>query len=89
MTDAGFEAVLMETRQVKAALKAMPIKTDRRDWQHTMPRSLSAQSSTTRPVSAFRYSTWVTMTASPSAGRSTTSTGLMGSWYPALFDALT
>ena len=30
-TDAGFEAVLMETRQVKAALKAMPIKTDRRD----------------------------------------------------------
>ena len=31
MTDAGFEAVLMETRQVKAALKAMPIKTDRRD----------------------------------------------------------
>ena len=31
MTDAGFEAVLMETRQVKGALKAMPIKTDRRD----------------------------------------------------------
>ena len=31
MSDAGFEAVLMETRQVKAALKAMPIKTDRRD----------------------------------------------------------
>ena len=31
MTDAGFEAVLPETRQVKAALKAMPIKTDRRD----------------------------------------------------------
>ena len=31
MTDAGYEAVLMETRQVKAALKAMPIKTDRRD----------------------------------------------------------
>ena len=31
MTDAGFEPVLMETRQVKAALKAMPIKTDRRD----------------------------------------------------------
>ena len=31
LTDAGFEAVLMETRQVKAALKAMPIKTDRRD----------------------------------------------------------
>ncbi len=27
LTDAGFEAVLMETRQVKAALKAMPIKT--------------------------------------------------------------
>ena len=31
MTDAGFEPVLMETRQVKGALKAMPIKTDRRD----------------------------------------------------------
>ena len=31
MTDAGFEPVLMETRHVKAALKAMPIKTDRRD----------------------------------------------------------
>lgn len=28
---AGLEAVLMETRQVKGALKAMPIKTDRRD----------------------------------------------------------
>jgi transposase len=27
----GFEIVLMETRQVKGALKAMPIKTDRRD----------------------------------------------------------
>ena len=31
LADAGFEAVLMETRQVQAALKAMPIKTDRRD----------------------------------------------------------
>ena len=31
LTDAGFEAVLMETGQVKAALRAMPIKTDRRD----------------------------------------------------------
>ena len=31
MTDAGLEPVLMETRQVKGALKAMPIKTDRRD----------------------------------------------------------
>ena len=31
LTDAGFEAVLMETRQVKSALKAMRIKTDRRD----------------------------------------------------------
>ena len=31
LTDSGFEAVLMETRQVKAALKGMPIKTDRRD----------------------------------------------------------
>ena len=31
LTDAGFEAVLMETRQVKSALRAMPIKTDRRD----------------------------------------------------------
>ena len=31
MSDAGFQPVLMETRQVKAALQAMPIKTDRRD----------------------------------------------------------
>ena len=31
LTDAGFGVVLMETRRVKAALKAMPIKTDRRD----------------------------------------------------------
>ena len=31
LSDAGFETVLMETRQVKGALKAMPIKTDRRD----------------------------------------------------------
>jgi len=31
LIDAGFDAVLMETRQVKGALKAMPIKTDRRD----------------------------------------------------------
>lgn len=31
MTDAGLDAILMETRQVKGALKAMPIKTDRRD----------------------------------------------------------
>lgn len=31
LMEAGFKAVLMETRQVKAALKAMPIKTDRRD----------------------------------------------------------
>lgn len=31
LTDAGLDAVLMETRQVKGALKAMPVKTDRRD----------------------------------------------------------
>lgn len=31
MTEANFDTVLMETRQVKGALKAMPIKTDRRD----------------------------------------------------------
>lgn len=31
LVDAGFDAVLMETRQVKGALQAMPIKTDRRD----------------------------------------------------------
>ena len=31
LSDAGFETVLMETRHVKSALKAMPIKTDRRD----------------------------------------------------------
>jgi transposase len=31
LAGAGLEAVLMETRQVKGALRAMPIKTDRRD----------------------------------------------------------
>ena len=31
LTAAGLNVVLMETRQVKGALKAMPIKTDRRD----------------------------------------------------------
>jgi transposase len=31
LTEAGLDIVLMETRQVKGALKAMPIKTDRRD----------------------------------------------------------
>ena len=31
LTAAGFDVVLMETRHVKGALKAMPIKTDRRD----------------------------------------------------------
>lgn len=31
MTEAGLSVVLMETRQVKGALKAMPITTDRRD----------------------------------------------------------
>ena len=31
LSEAGLEVVLMETRQVKGALKAMPIKTDRRD----------------------------------------------------------
>lgn len=31
LREAGFDLVLMETRQVKAVLKAMPVKTDRRD----------------------------------------------------------
>ena len=31
LSNAGLPVVLMETRQVKGALKAMPIKTDRRD----------------------------------------------------------
>ncbi|UWQ77068.1 IS110 family transposase [Leisingera sp. M658] len=31
LTAAGFAVVLMETRHVKSALKAMPVKTDRRD----------------------------------------------------------
>ena len=55
LSKAGQPVVLMETRQVKGALKAMPIKTDRRDaegialllhfcWFGTVPyRSMSAQ----------------------------------------------
>src|SRR3990170_3126539 len=31
LVDAGFEVVLLETRHVKAALSAMPVKTDRKD----------------------------------------------------------
>jgi len=31
MTEAGLDAILMETRQVKGALETMPIKTDRRN----------------------------------------------------------
>ena len=31
LTEAGFEALLIETRQVKGALKAIPIKANRRD----------------------------------------------------------
>src|SRR3712207_6032005 len=31
LTEAGFEAVLLETRRVKAALSAMDVKTDRKD----------------------------------------------------------
>ena len=30
LTQAGFETVLLETRHVKAALSAMPVKTDRK-----------------------------------------------------------
>ncbi len=35
LAEAGLDVVLMETRQVKGALKAMPIKTDRRDAEGT------------------------------------------------------
>lgn len=31
LSEAGLDVVLMETRQVKGALRAMPVKTDRRD----------------------------------------------------------
>lgn len=31
IVDGGFEAVLLETQHVKAALSAMPVKTDRKD----------------------------------------------------------
>ena len=37
MTEAGLETVLIETRQVKGAVKAMPIKIDRRDAEGTEP----------------------------------------------------
>ena len=35
LTKAGFETVLLETRQVKAALSAMVVKTDRKDARGT------------------------------------------------------
>ena len=34
LTSAGFEAVLLETRHVKAALSAMTVKTDRKDTRN-------------------------------------------------------
>ena len=37
LTEAGLDVVLMETRQVKGALKAMPIKTDWRDAEDSTP----------------------------------------------------
>lgn len=37
MTELGLDVVRMETRQVKGALKAMPIKTDRRDAEGIAP----------------------------------------------------
>ena len=55
LTAAGFDAVLLETRHVKAALSAMTVKTDRRDargiaqllrlgWYRSVhPKSVSAQ----------------------------------------------
>ncbi len=39
LTNDGFEVVLMATRQVKGALKAMPIKTDRPDAPSSSPRA--------------------------------------------------
>ena len=37
LTGAGFEAVLLETRHVKAALSAMIVKTDRKDARGIEP----------------------------------------------------
>lgn len=48
LTEAGLDAVLMETRQVKVALKAMPIKTDRRDAEE-IARLLHLGRSTVNP----------------------------------------
>ena len=39
LAEAGLDVVLMETRQVKGALKAMPIKTDRRGAEGIAPAS--------------------------------------------------
>jgi len=41
LTQAGFEAVLLETRHVKAALSAMPVKTDRKDAPNQLDRRRS------------------------------------------------
>ncbi len=44
LTEAGLDAVVMETRQVKGALNAMPIKTDRRDAEGVRACFISAGS---------------------------------------------
>lgn len=66
LAELGFDAVLMETRQVKGALKAMPIKTDRRDAD---PVSLYAYIHGLRQIEAARVAPCVGMeTQAPPLG---------------------
>lgn len=60
LTEAGFDTILMETQQVKGALKAMPIKTDRRDaegiarlWQMGWFRPVHCKSISTQEMRAL------------------------------------
>ena len=60
LADAGFEAVLLETRHVKAALSAMTVKTDRRDARGIAQlrrlgwyRAVHAKSASAREVRAL------------------------------------
>jgi len=70
LAEAGFDAVLLETRHVKAALSAMVVKTDRKDargiaqllrmgwFRPVHAKSPAAQETCLSPASCCRPSCW-------------------------------